>query len=140
MTKRLMVALAAVTLGSALVQAPLTTAAAAPVPLCSGEPATIFMPTTPGGATTVSGTDGDDVIVTGPGADRVLGRGGRDIICTRGGNDVIRGGGGDDQLRGGPGADRVAGRKGLDRADGGKGNQDVCAAEQERRCEANFSD
>ncbi len=139
MTKRLMVALAAATLGTALVQAPLTTAAAAPVPLCFGEPATIFIPTTERSATSVAGTSGDDVIVTGEGADTVEGRGGRDLICTRGGTDVIRGGDGDDRMRGGSGVDSLRGRRGLDRADGGSGDKDICAAERKTRCEANFS-
>lgn len=139
MAKRLLVGLAAATLGTALIQAPLATAGATPVaPTCSGQPATIFFPSVEGSATAVEGTSGDDVIVTGRGSDTVEGGGGRDAICTRGGNDTIRGGTADDQMRGGPGADRLSGRKGLDRANGGKGAKDVCAAEAKRRCEATF--
>ena len=139
MTKRLLVALAAATLGAGLVQGPLATAGAAqPAPTCSGEPATIFFPSAKGSATAVEGTNRDDVIVTGRGQDFVEGKRGRDVICTRGGNDTIRGGRADDQMRGGPGTDRLVGRAGLDRANGGKGDQDVCAAEAKRRCESKF--
>ncbi len=120
MTTRLLAALAATTLGAALVQAPLATAGAAPLPTCSGEVATIFFPSTSNSATAVEGTSGDDVIVTGRGSDHVDGRGGRDVICTRGGVDVIRGGKGDDLMRGGRAADQVAGGRGLDRANGGR--------------------
>lgn len=139
MTKRLLVAMAATALGTVLVQAPLETAGAAPIPLCFGEPATIFAPGTKDTATVVTGTSRDDVIVTGPGQDRVEGRGGDDLICTRGGRDTILGERGDDRMRGGPGFDRLAGLRGLDRADGGKGDSDICAAERETRCEADFS-
>ncbi len=139
--KRGVVGLATATLGMALLQAPLANAASgAPTPTCSGEVATIFLPSTKQSATAVEGTNGDDVIVTGRGQDRVDGNGGRDVICTRGGADIIHGGRGDDQMRGGAGADRLSGRRGLDRANGGKGSNDVCAAERERRCEANFGD
>ena len=135
MAMRLLVALAGATLGTALIQAPFATAEAAPTPTCSGEVATIFIPSAKGSASAVEGTSGDDVIVTGAGADAVEGKGGRDLICTRGGADTVRAGRGDDQMRGGPGADRLAGRKGLDRANGGKGERDVCSAEGTRACE-----
>ncbi len=135
----MLVALAAATLGTALVQGPI--ANAGPVtPTCQGEVATIFVPGTQDTATAVEGTDRDDVIVTGDGPDSVDGNGGSDLICTRGGPDTIRGGRGDDRVNGGLGADRLFGNLGLDRADGGKGTQDVCAAERERACEANFGD
>lgn len=135
MNKPLPFILAAVALLTVVVQGPLPTAEAAQRPLCFGEPATIFVPGTESSASTVQGTDGDDVIVTGPGDDRVRGLRGRDLICTRGGRDVIRGGRGDDAMRGGAGADRVAGRHGLDRANGGRGANDACGAEREHACE-----
>ena len=138
MTKRLLVAIAATALGGALIQAPITSAGAAPTPLCFGEPATIVVPGTPSSATSVTGTDADDVIVTGAGRDRVDGRGGDDLICTRAGNDAIFGQRGDDRMRGGRGVDRLSGLRGLDRADGAEGSRDTCAAERERRCERNF--
>lgn len=104
MRKKVLIALAAATLGTALVQGPL--ANAVPLqqrPTCQGEPATIFFPGTGSTSTAVSGSSGDDVIVTGNGPDSVDGNGGRDIICTRGGPDTIRGGRGDDRVRGGRG-------------------------------------
>ena len=139
MTKRLVLALTAATLGTALTQAPSLSAGAAPAPgpLCRGEVATIFVPGTPGTATSVEGTNGDDVIVTGKGEDSVDARGGRDIVCTRAGADTVNGGPGDDKMGGGPGMDRLWGRRGLDRANGGTGNEDQCAAEREKRCEGN---
>lgn len=134
-------ALAAVVLGTALTQAPWANAGtAAPTPTCRGEVATIFIPGTAGSSTADNGTSGDDVIVTGKGDDRVEGKGGRDIICTRASTDIILGGPGDDRMGGGPDADKLSGKRGLDRANGGTGTHDVCAAEQERRCEANFGD
>lgn len=136
----MLVALAAATLGTALVQGPLANAGVRQTPTCQGEPATLFFPSAPGSTTSVAGSSGDDVIVTGSGQDRVEGNGGRDVICTRGGPDTIRGGRGDDRVRGGRGADRLFGNRGLDRVNGGKGTQDVCAAEREKACEANFGD
>ena len=127
--------------GTALVQSPTVSAGAtAPTPTCQGEPATLFFPSVPGSATAVQGTDDDDVIVTGRGQDSVNGGAGRDLICTRGGKDSVRGGRGDDRVRGGPRDDRLFGNKGLDRAFGGRGADDVCAAEREKRCEANVGD
>lgn len=141
MKTRLLVPLAAVALGTALTQAPAANAGSSqPAPTCQGVPATLFLPTTENSATSFQGTSGDDVIVTGDGAEFVDGRGGRDLICTRGGPDTIRGGPGDDRVLGGRGADELSGNNGLDRASGGTGTKDVCAAERERRCEANFGD
>ena len=139
MRKRMLVALTAATLGMALVQGPIANAEPE-IPTCQGEVATIFIPTTRDTVTAVEGTDADDVIVTGDGPDSVDGNGGSDLICTRGGPDSIRGGSGDDRVNGGEGADRLRGNLGLDRANGGGGTQDVCAAERERACEANFGD
>ena len=140
MRKRLVLALSVAALGTAFTQAPSVSAEAAPAPgpRCRGEVATIFVPGTPGTATSVEGTNGDDVIVTGKGQESSYAKGGRDIICTRAGAEIINGGPGDDRMGGGPGADRLSGRRGLDRANGGTGKDDVCAAEREKRCEANF--
>jgi len=48
----------------------------------------------------VEGTPGDDVILTGDGADTVLGLGGDDIMCAQGGDDTVVGGPGDDTVLG----------------------------------------
>ena len=137
MTKRLLLALTALALG--MLQAPLAAAPAPPRPLCFGEPATIFLPGTESSATSVEGTDGDDVIVTGAGQDAVDGGRGDDLICTRGGRDTIRGGRGFDRMRGGPGTDTLRGQRGLDSANGGRGDNDACAAERRHRCETRLT-
>ncbi len=119
MTTRLLAALAATTLGAALVQRhsqPREPHPCQPAPVRWRRSSS----STSNSATAVEGTSGDDVIVTGRGSDHVDGRGGRDVICTRGGVDVIRGGKGDDLMRGGRAADQVAGGRGLDRANGGR--------------------
>lgn len=65
------------------------------------------------------GTDGDDVILAGPGADQIDGLGGNDVICGGHGNDVIRGGNGDDLLFGNEAADTLIGGFGDDDLRGG---------------------
>ena len=85
------------------------------------------------GATGVSltGLDGDDVLIGGDGADVLSGGLGADILTGNGGNDVITGGDGDDtitgslgndQLDGGAGNDNLFGNAGLDELFGGVGN------------------
>ncbi|HEV2775046.1 MAG TPA: hypothetical protein VGV90_05605 [Solirubrobacteraceae bacterium] len=96
--------------GSALIFFP-----AASAPRCDGKSATMT------GSGTVTGTAGDDVIVTGDGADRVDGRGGNDTICARGGNDQVRGGDGNDRVLGGHGNDALRGDRGNDALRGGDG-------------------
>ncbi len=103
-------------------------------PTCDGRPATLVFPSTESSASSIEGTDRDDVIVTGPGTEVIRGLRGNDIICSRGGTDSIFGGKGDDKLIGGRGRDELAGRNGLDRALGGRG-RDRCSAERERSCE-----
>ncbi len=51
------------------------------------------------------GTEGDDIINTGPGNDKINAKGGNDIVNTGGGNDTITGGRGNDILNGGSGDD-----------------------------------
>lgn len=106
----------------------------APRPTCDGKPATLVFPSTESSASSIEGTERDDVIVTGPGTERIRGLGGNDVICSRGGNDTLLGGRGDDKLIGGRGRDKLDGRRGLDRAVGGLG-RDRCSAERERSCE-----
>lgn len=108
--------------------------AAAPEATCDGKPATIVFPTVRDQASSIDGTNRDDVIVTGAGTEHVRGLGGDDTICTRGGNDTIIGGRGDDEMFGGRGRDKLYGRRGLDRASAGN-NRDTCIAERERSCE-----
>ena len=85
-----------------------------PVGLCFGEQ-----------ATTATGTSGDDVIITGDGADVVDGKGGNDRICTNGGADFVRGGAGNDQIDSGDGADNAGGQAGQDIVMGGGDDDDV---------------
>lgn len=61
---------------------------------------------------TITGTDGDDVLV---------GTSGPDVMCGLGGDDDLRGRGGDDVLDGGDGADLLAGADGADHLLGGDG-------------------
>jgi Ca2+-binding RTX toxin-like protein len=61
------------------------------------------------GSGTFSGTNGNDLIVGGPGNDTINGKAGDDCILGGGGNDSINGGGGNDVCIGGPGIDSFAG-------------------------------
>jgi hypothetical protein len=87
--------------------------------LCFGQPATIT------GNGVVTGTEGDDVIITGNGNDVVDGKGGNDRICTRGGDDHARGGAGNDRLNSGNGNDNTGGQSGNDIVQSTGGNDDV---------------
>ena len=87
--------------------------------LCFGQPATIT------GNGTVTGTNGDDVIITGNGNDTVDGLGGNDRICTRGGDDYVRGGTGNDQINSGNGNDNTGGQAGNDLVQSTGGDDDV---------------
>ena len=71
---------------------------------------------------TITGTDGDDVLVGTEQADVICGLGGNDTLHGRAGNDTLNGGRGNDQLYGGPGADTLRGGKGADRLYGHAGN------------------
>lgn len=65
------------------------------------------------------GTDGDDVIVAGEGLDEIYGLGGNDTICGNRDGDVIDGGNGNDVIFGNEGADRLIGGFGNDDLRGG---------------------
>lgn len=54
---------------------------------------------------TSAGTEGNDLILGGPGADTIDGLGGYDCILGGGGDDIITGGDGTDVCLGGPGND-----------------------------------
>lgn len=103
---------------------------------CNNTPATI---TAASGATTVSGTAGndiisagsgsggklidgdagDDIICGGPGDDEILGGDGDDVLFGLGGNDLLSGGPGEDVFYGGAGSNTCAGGPGIDAADSG---------------------
>jgi Ca2+-binding RTX toxin-like protein len=82
-----------------------------PAPTCNGLVATIVGKP---GATTIRGTDGNDVIVDLDGANRIDARGGNDTICTGAGNDAIDGGAGNDVIFAGDGKNNVGGGDGDD--------------------------
>ncbi|MEN3971800.1 lamin tail domain-containing protein [Sphingomicrobium sp. XHP0235] len=73
----------------------------------------------------VIGTNGNDNILGGIGADVIDGRNGDDFIEGFEGNDILRGGNGNDQLFGGDGDDDLDGGNGMDRLFGGAGNDRV---------------
>jgi hypothetical protein len=96
-------------------------------PICAGRPATILG--TPG-SDVITGTLGDDVIVTGGGRDWIRARGGDDVICAGADRDFVSAGDGDDTVdtgtgrdvaSGGVGDDTITGRAGADILTGGLG-------------------
>ena len=91
-----------------------TTSAAAKS--CLGKRATITS-----NAKKIRGTKAPDVIVAGPGKNRIIGQGGNDRICGGGGNDYINGGRGSDRLSGDKGNDDVLGDRGKEQRFGGGG-------------------
>jgi Ca2+-binding RTX toxin-like protein len=79
---------------------------------------------------TIYGGAGDDVIVggscaeriiAGDGNDYIVGNGGRDTVYAEAGDDSVRGGGSSDLLDGGAGDDTIRGDGGNDRMSGGDG-------------------
>jgi Ca2+-binding RTX toxin-like protein len=70
---------------------------------------------------TIRGGEGDDVLVGGAAADKLIGGPGNDELNGRGGNDVLIGGSGDDTLIGGPGNDILQGGAGHNTLVGGPG-------------------
>ncbi|MBK5218686.1 MAG: hypothetical protein JJE35_02695 [Thermoleophilia bacterium] len=106
-----------------LATAALLLLAEAPAPAavshCLGKPATIVA------RGEVRGTAHADVILTGPGRDRVDGRDGNDLICTGGGADLVLGGAGSDRIDAGPGEDEVDSGNGSDFVLGGPGRDTI---------------
>jgi YVTN family beta-propeller protein len=99
-------------------------------PGCDGVPATRVGTT---GSDTLSGTNGNDVIVALGGNDTIDAGSGNDLVCGASGNDTIDlgsgndrafGGTGNDTLRGGSGDDTLHGDDGDDTLDGG-GDRDA---------------
>jgi VCBS repeat-containing protein len=90
-----------------------------------------------------AGSNGNDTLTGGPGADLVFGQNGNDtlsgedgidLLCGGLGNDILSGGGGDDSLFGGGGNDRLTGGLGADSFSGGSGTDvatDVTAAQRD---------
>jgi Ca2+-binding RTX toxin-like protein len=74
---------------------------------------------------TITGTNGDDLLVGTPGDDVICGLDGNDEIHGLGGNDVLIGGNGQDILLGGEGHDLLLGGNGLDELQGGTGNDNL---------------
>lgn len=70
-------------------------------PACAGISVTNLVT----GSGTLSGTEGNDLILGGPAADEINGLGGNDCILGGGGDDVINGGDGNDVCIGGPASD-----------------------------------
>lgn len=78
----------------------------------------------------VFGSNGDDLLVTTPGNDRIdsgpgndfiFANEGDDFVTTSSGNDLVMGGGGDNTISCGPGDDKVSTLDGADSIDGGIG-------------------
>ncbi|HEV2755416.1 MAG TPA: calcium-binding protein [Actinomycetota bacterium] len=78
-----------------------------------------------GAKATIVGTNGDDVILGGPGRDVIVALGGDDDVYGLEGHDALCAGAGDDRLDGGPGVDFVASGDGADEASGGGGSDFV---------------
>ncbi len=96
-------------------------AIAAAKPSCGGRAATIVS-----NAKVIVGKKAPDVIVAGPGNNRIFGMGGNDTICGGPGRDHIVGGRGSDKLLdGGPGDDWIDGERGKDNLNGGGGDDNV---------------
>ena len=126
-----------------------------PDDICFGKKATIIGDK---GDNVITGTNGDDVIVSLTGADAIRGLEGDDLICARGTEDNLLGGPGDDRLRadggsdeltGGPGddilngasdSDKVSGSGGDDRVHGGDGNDDLSGGKGNDKCYGNKGD
>lgn len=73
------------------------------------------------GSGSVTGTNANDLILGGAGADTIRGAGGQDCIVGGAGADSLAGEGGDDVILGGPGNDTIQGGPGYDVCYGGPG-------------------
>ena len=91
---------------------------------------------TEGEGIVLTGTEGDDVLITKGGADVLDGLGGNDTLIAGGGPDIIHGGegddlivglGGPDELYGDEGNDEIIGHGGPDLIDGGEGDDIIYA-------------
>jgi Ca2+-binding RTX toxin-like protein len=83
---------------------------------------------------TITGTAGDDEVITGTrGPDVICGRGGDDQIFARQGADIVYGGPGTDVLVGRSGKDRLYGNRGFDFISG-KGRRDLLSGGRGKDC------
>jgi predicted extracellular nuclease len=73
-------------------------------------------------APTITGTNGDDVLVGTDGVDVIMGLGGNDVLDGLQADDVLCGGAGDDTVNGNNGDDVLSGGFGGDVLDGGNGD------------------
>jgi predicted extracellular nuclease len=71
---------------------------------------------------TITGTNGDDVLVGTTGVDVIMGLGGDDVLTADKGEDIVCGGAGNDRLAGDDGEDVLNGGFGDDVLDGGQGD------------------
>jgi Ca2+-binding RTX toxin-like protein len=74
---------------------------------------------------TIRGGAGDDKLIGGGVADKLIGGLGNDILVGRGGDDWLYGGPGDDRLVGGSGNDLLRGGPGVNTMLGGSGQNDI---------------
>jgi Ca2+-binding RTX toxin-like protein len=74
------------------------------------------------GTLTVTGSDGDDLVIAGAGNDTITGGDGNDTLIGGAGNDSLDGGAGNDILIGGDGNDTLDGSIGSDTLTGGAGD------------------
>ncbi|MXQ11135.1 cadherin-like domain-containing protein [Microvirga makkahensis] len=73
----------------------------------------------------IDGRSGDDILEGGAGGDHIIGGAGDDIIRGGDGNDIVLGGAGNDQISGGEGADRLFGDDGNDIIFGDAGSDQI---------------
>ncbi len=92
---------------------------------CGGKRATIKPKGKSGKTKKLTGTQGDDVIVSEGGKQKIKGLGGNDTICPGKGKDKINSGDGDDLIFGGGGADSIDGSTGNDTIHGEPGGDQV---------------
>lgn len=74
------------------------------------------------GGVTISGTEGNDLLVGGAGDDTIYGQDGDDTLVGNKGNDVLKGRDNDDTVQGGDGSDELYGGQNNDRLEGGNGD------------------
>ncbi len=83
---------------------------------------------------TITGTEGDDVLVGTTGDDHICGLGGNDVLIGFRGNDVLVGGPGHDVLEGYDGRDTLVGGRGRDVLIGGRGFDTLNGGRGRDRC------
>ena len=87
---------------------------------------------------TIHGGGGDDAIVGGIAAERVLAGDGNDFVLSSGGRDTVYGEAGDDSLRGGGSSDLLDGGAGNDTLRGDAGNDNISGGDGSDRIRGNL--